>query len=227
MSTRTKYWTKIKPYVIVLIVVVAILSAAYILKFASGTISNDTANWGQFGDYFSMIINLAGTAAIFILSYLVYRSQQDRDDWEKSILELNDTPILVFTSNNDVYDRCLNVGKGSAHKVIIGKIGFTEEDGPQWIPNLVDKSEGKEVIVKGYSIPANGFLQIKWNNNAKELFGYYESILGKKYLVKCKEDENVYLISGVADLEGNSNKHVVDWLFNNAERHNRVSLKMI
>lgn len=83
MSIKPKYWTTIRKYVFGLIVVVGILSSAYIVKFASGKISNVSAHWGQFGDYFSMIINLAGTAAIFILSYLVYRSQLDRDEWKK------------------------------------------------------------------------------------------------------------------------------------------------
>src|SRR5690606_33837558 len=101
------------------------LLAAYIWTFRNGKISNDPAHWGQFGDYFGMIISLIGSVAVFGLSYLVYMGQKARDKWEKNILELNETPILIFTADNNNYDKCINVGKGSAHNVIIGKVAFS------------------------------------------------------------------------------------------------------
>ncbi len=201
----------LRSIVIIFSGVVVVLIAAYIIKFRFEKISSDPANWGQFGDYFGMIINLAGTVAIFILSYLVFKGQKERDKWEKNILELNETPILIFSADNNVYDKCLNVGKGSAHKVVIGKIAFN----------------GNKTVIKSYSIPPNGYLKIKWTNDPDELFAYYESITGRKYLVKCSDDINSHLINGSDQLLDNPHKNIVDWLINDAERHSGISLKMI
>jgi hypothetical protein len=192
------------------LLIAVVLSGLFYFKFRSSDISPDPANWGQFGDYFGMVINLAGTAVVCVLSYLVFVGQKQRDDWEKTIVELNETPILIFAADNNVYDRCLNVGKGAAHKVIVCKVSFN----------------GSKSAIKSYSIPANGYLKIQWANDPLELYAYYESITGVKYVVKCKDDINSHFRIGKDDMP-DSDKVVLEWLQKHANRHSQVSLKMI
>ena len=208
---RLKIIATLKGIILILVLVVLSLIAAYLINFKSANISEDPAHWGQFGDYFGMIINLAGTFAVFILSYLVFKGQKERDKWEKEIQELNETPILIFAADNNVYDKCLNVGKGSAHNVVIGKIGFN----------------GNKTVIKSYSIPPNCYLKINWENDPNELFAYSESINGRKYLVKCVDDINSQLIKGSIEILNNPHKATVNWLINNAVRHTGISLRMI
>lgn len=196
---------------ILLICLVIGLISAFVITFWSSGVSKSSAEWGQFGDYFGMIINLTGTVAIFILSYLVFKGQRERDKWEKDILELSDMPVLIFAADNNVYDKCLNVGKGAAHKVIIGKKAFN----------------GTNHVIKSYSIPSNGYLHIKWANDPNELFAYYEGINGKKYLVRCVNDINSHLINGSTNIVGDPNEDTVKWLIQNANRHPGISLRMI
>jgi len=215
-----QFWRYIKGFklknpttitVIVCCLITAALVVPYIWTFSKSDISNKPEHWGQFGDYFGMIVSLIGTVAVFGLSYLVYRGQQERDKWERDILELNERPILIFTADNNVYDKCINVGKGAAHNVIIGKVTFN----------------GQKDVFKAYSIPSSGYIQVMWQNNPNELYAYYESINGKKYLVNCKDDVNSQLIDGELDIDGNSHKSIVDWLKQSATRHSGLSLKML
>ncbi len=76
----------------------------FLVKFHNQNISNDIANWGQFGDYFGGVLNpllaLINLVILAILSIRLVKIEDDRNKW--TIKELARPYLgLVFEDNKD------------------------------------------------------------------------------------------------------------------------------
>lgn len=165
--------------------------------------SHDPAVWGQFGDYFGLIVNIINTIAVLFLGYLVYVAQGRRDKWEKHYLAAQEKPLLRFVAWDGTNYRLYNMGKGPAHKIIIGKIqsGETSIATPTY---------------KGYSIPSSAYLDVTWSTNSSTLYAYYEGEENNYYIVQCYEDENIDMT------ENAERKQIESILKNNAKRKESI-----
>lgn len=72
--------------IIIAAIALVLLLFAYPLKLAKFGLSDDPAHWGQFGDYYNMLISIINTVAVIVLSWLVYSEQVRRNNWEKVLL---------------------------------------------------------------------------------------------------------------------------------------------
>src|SRR5688572_24989610 len=86
-------------FIILLSLLLLLMIVIYPINFYNLKISSSTADWADFGGYYTFIVSFGNTIAVIILSYAVYRSQLDRDKWERKHLEIQEKPSLIF-----VYD---------------------------------------------------------------------------------------------------------------------------
>ena len=202
------FWQSIPKYIKwifgVAALVIVLLTVVYPI-FVGWRISNDPAKWGLFGEYFGSIVSAGNSIAVVFLGYIVYKSQNRRDDWEKHYMAAQEKPILRFIAWEGKSYHLYNMGKGPAHKIIIGKIAS-------------DETEISKPTFKGYSIPANAFLDVNWSTSASTLYAYYEGELNEPYLVKCNEDENVDLP------EGEERNKLAAYLISNAARKEKITI---
>ena len=163
MMKKKRIKLRIQWYLVLSMIVVILLSifmtAFYIIKVGNH-VSSDTATWGQFGDYFNLIINIINTSGVLLLGYFVYQAQKRRDEWERHYSAAQEKPLLRFVAWEGAVYRLYNMGKGPAHKVIFGKI--QTGDSNITLPTF-----------KGYSIPANAYLDINWTSSASILYAFY------------------------------------------------------
>jgi hypothetical protein len=193
---------KISPIVpLILGLLIFIAAGTFIYNFWGNGLSNSTENWGQVGDYFSMLINLVSTVVVSWLSWLVYDGQKKRDIWEMKIMSLENTPYLVFVAQQGITYHLINVGKGAAHKVIVAEMCLDQE--------IISS-------FKSYSIPAGGYSDINWLGGEHKLFCSYEDSDGKKFLVQCFENENSLI----------DDDRILNLLKDKAQRRRGISIKM-
>jgi hypothetical protein len=194
-----------KAILIILALGLLFLIVIYPLKLGHLKISTDPTAWGVLGDYYNFIISSINTIAVIILSYAVYKAQIRRDEWEQKHLEVQEKPSLIFVAHDGQYYKLYNMGKGTAHKLIIGKV-----------------MSGTDVIenppYKAYSIPPGGHIIVNWATNAAVLYAYYESEKDIKYLTKCKEDVNEEI--SMTQEGQNIMKHLKE----NAQRKEKITL---
>lgn len=197
-------WLRILLLFVGLVLLFAIIF--YPIKLGYLGISNNPNNWGAFGDYYNVIISTINTIAVLILSYAVYRDQIRRNKWETQHLELQEKPSLIFVAHEGKYYKLYNMGKGTGHKIVIGKISS-------------DKNEIEIPSYKAYSIPPNAHIIVDWATGAKTLYAYYENEKKAKFLVKCEGDIN-------EEVCGEEATTVINYLNANAQRKDRITLIM-
>ena len=196
-------WVK----VILMVLGLGLLFLIIIYPFKLGhlKISTNPADWGVLGDYYNFIISSINTIAVIILSYAVYKAQLKRDEWEQKHLELQEKPSLIFVAHEGEYYKLYNMGKGTAHKLIIGKVRSNSraiEDPPY----------------KAYSIPPGGHIVVNWATNAAVLYAYYESEKDIPYLTKCQGDVN----EEIAQTQDGQN--ILIYLKEKAKRKEKITL---
>lgn len=159
------------------VILISIGALPYIINFSSNSISKKTSNWGAFGDYFNLIINIINVIVVGILSYLVYTSQITRDAFESTYIEAAERPVIIFgvdVASNRWY--AYNVGKGAALNVIIAEATATSE----W---LYPK--------KCYSLASGEKFEITWFSAANRILGIYADIFSSNHIYTsiCVGDE--------------------------------------
>jgi hypothetical protein len=205
---KSNFWTSIPGYIkvtfTIALFIILIMVVAYPFFIGWG-ISKDPSKWESFGEYFGSIVSAGNSIAVVFLGYIVYKAQNRRDDWEKHYMAAQEKPILRFIAFEGKSYHLYNMGKGSAHKIIIGKI-----------------ASGEKAIstptYKGYSIPSNAYLDVYWSDSSSTLYAYYEGELNDPYLVKCNKDENVDL------QKGEERDKLEAYLKSNAARKEKITI---
>lgn len=140
----------------IVIIPILILIGFYVWVFHGQNISVDGEKWAAFSTYFQLPALIANTAVITYISFLVYKSGIDRDEFQAKYLKAAEMPIIAFCEmENDIY--AVNIGKGAALNIMF----LTTENGTDFI-NETDKY---------YSLAPKGKMCINW--------------LGKDILLKC------------------------------------------
>ncbi|MBZ5859449.1 hypothetical protein [Flavihumibacter profundi] len=183
------------------------LIVIFIYKFSGTKASNSVEQWGQTGDYFSMVINFASAIVVSWLSWLVYNGQNQRDKWEKKLLREEHMPYLVFIAHEGKTYHLINVGKGAAHKVVIAKVPSERKDTEEFDPPPY----------LSYSIPAGGYSDVHWATGAWMLFAKYEDLEGAKYLVQCVGNINEAIV----------NESLMNKIEKEAKRKEDIRIKML
>src|SRR5687768_8271321 len=68
------------------------------LNLLNPNLSKNPADWGVFGDFYNIVINSISTIIVAILSLVVFKAQQHRDDWERQYMAMQETPLLRFVA---------------------------------------------------------------------------------------------------------------------------------
>jgi hypothetical protein len=156
--------------------VITIGLGVYIFQFQDMKWSNETQDWGAFGEYLNFIITVVNTAILGYLSFLVVETQQKRDSFETSYIEAEEKPILIFAVDavlNQWY--VYNVGKGAALNVVVSRRTF----GGDWIDSR-----------KCYSLAPEEKFVINWFREAYSISGVYSDSVSKKVFTSiCVGDE--------------------------------------
>jgi hypothetical protein len=198
---------RITVVVIILVFWLLIMTMSYVINFWGFRISKKPSDWGAFGDYFNFLISAVNTGAVIILSYLVYKAQVTRDLWEQKHLSLQEKPSLIFVAYQGQFYKLYNMGKGSAHKLIIGRIVMAAQviENPPY---------------KAYSIPPGGHIVVDWATNSRVLYVYYENEKKEQYLTKCEGDVNEEI--GLTD----DGHNIIVFLKQQAQRKDQINLVM-
>lgn len=147
---------------------------AYIIKFYTGEVSNDTGDWGAFSDYLNPFIALLNLIVLIILSNAVRRNEADRYAFEKKFIEAGEKPILIFWDNqNDNSWYVKNIGKGAALNI--------------YITHLNGQAEIQS-IVKCYSLAVGEEKKLVWIREAFQIIGTYQDLHNNYYTARCQDD---------------------------------------
>jgi hypothetical protein len=191
--------------IIILSLLLLLMIVIYPIHFYTLKISSSTADWADFAVYYTFIVSFGNTIAVIILSYAVYRSQLDRDKWERIHLEIQETPSLIFVFDGLGYYRLYNMGKGTAHKIVVGKVPHGLEE--------IEKSP-----FKAYSIPPSAYIPAEWTKSSTVLYAYYENEKKEKFLTKCEGDIN----EEISTKKGSVG--IMEYLNQNANRRDDIKL---
>lgn len=159
----------------------------YLWKFSGAQLSNDPVKWGVYGDYASWIFTAINTLFLSLLSFVLYRSQEQREKFEANYLEADQKPIVIFYV--DLASRTWhirNIGKGAALNIIVadnlGGVG-------KW-----------ENIYKCYSLGPGEKYPIIWKQNFAQLLAIYNDIFSDKIFTSiCLGDETTINHYGLTD----------------------------
>ena len=164
--------------ILVSLMILIVGTFPFMCKFSGQKLSDSIQEWGAFGDYFSLIINMLNLLVVGMLSYFVFVLQKRRDEFESTYIEAEERPTLIFAvdvARNQWY--IYNVGKGAALNVIIA-----EDHGDKTWQNPK----------KCYSIASGEKLYIDWFVAAFRILGIYSDIFNNNcYASICISDETL------------------------------------
>lgn len=102
--------------VYILCLTILIIVGVYILNFHNHKISDDTANWAEFGDFVGGTLNsIVGILNLFLLAYLTLKIAKIETTRHQNNLTENVKPLGLFSfkvSTNSIYIKYHNVGIG-------------------------------------------------------------------------------------------------------------------
>lgn len=100
----------------ILCLTLLIIVGVYILNFHNHKISDDTANWAEFGDFVGGTLNsIVGILNLFLLAYLTLKIAKIETTRHQDNLAENVKPLGLFSfkvSTNSLYIEYHNVGMG-------------------------------------------------------------------------------------------------------------------
>ena len=73
----------------------------FIIEFHSYTLSNDTANWGDFGDYIGGIYSISITLLAVFLTFYLTKKDEKRKKRIEAIIAINDKIDKCYRAMND------------------------------------------------------------------------------------------------------------------------------
>lgn len=167
----------IKRCLIVVFLIILLFSVPYFFTFHH--LSKIHSDWAEFATYFTLLVSIINTIVISVLSYLVWQSQISRDKFEKSYIEAQEKPAIVFLwakeLNTEGYWKLYNMGKGVALNIIVAE-------------RNKDNKEFKNPR-KTYTLPQGGSIKIIWFKRPWELGAVYYDIFNQPYNSVCIHDE--------------------------------------
>lgn len=152
----------------------------FVFKLGSTNVSRNLSEWSNFSNYWSAFINLANLIVISVLSYLIFRFDQNRHRESEKRENILDRPLLAFIKNTHGIYYVKNVGKGAAINIILKS-------------NYVEQSQKWEHVNVLYSLKEGDSLILEWIPQSSMFIAKYQDVFDNSFYSYMKDDTMTFM----------------------------------